>query len=120
MKTEQINELKNNIIIVGEFDIGTGHIQIFEERVSQILKHKRSAYSDVTTNPSGELLVAAKALMKDIPRHSDFPIHWQVQACDKMMRKSKKERLVIAGALIAAEIDRLNYLENQVKSLNKD
>jgi hypothetical protein len=30
-----------------------------------------------------------------------------------MASKSYKERLIIAGALIAAEIDRLQYLENE-------
>lgn len=30
-----------------------------------------------------------------------------------MINKSRKERLIIAGALIAAEIDRLNYLESE-------
>ena len=35
------------------------------------------------------------------------PIEWDWKVWDYMINKSYKERLIIAGALIAAEIDRI-------------
>lgn len=37
-----------------------------------------------------------------------WPQDWDEKFAEKIARKSYKERLVVAGAFIAAEIDRLN------------
>ena len=37
------------------------------------------------------------------------PNGWDQEIWEKMIRKPHQERLIIAGALIAAELDRLNY-----------
>ncbi len=41
-----------------------------------------------------------------------FPTHWNKIDTKHMVEKSHKKRLIIAGALIAAELDRLNFNEN--------
>jgi hypothetical protein len=39
------------------------------------------------------------------------PVDWNEDIFNRMMNKPYKKRLVIAGALLAAEIDRLNLVE---------
>lgn len=36
-----------------------------------------------------------------------YPFGWDADICNKMINKSYEERLIIAGALLAAEIDRI-------------
>ncbi len=86
----------------------TGIELIAEERYEQILKHGRSIENDVVENCNGELVQGALVLAGGY--HLDnMPKKWDVKICEKMRNKAYKERLIIAGALIAAEIDRLNY-----------
>ncbi len=40
-----------------------------------------------------------------------MPKEWDKTITEKMLNKNYKQRLVIAGALIAAEIDRLELIE---------
>ena len=44
--------------------------------------------------------------------YNKFPAKWDNDVCRKMIKKSYKERLIIAGSFMAAEIDRLQYEEN--------
>lgn len=90
----------------------TGVELISEERQEQILKHKRSVEEDVRLNTKGQLSVAAGILsQKFIPDDMDLiPKEWNEIIWSKMLRKPYKERLIIAGALIAAEIDRIQNL----------
>lgn len=93
------------------FNPSFGAYLIAKERTEQIEKHKRTIQMDVEQNDSQELLWAAEALIKnDI---SKFSVYWDGDICAKMIKKSKMERLVIAGAFIAAEIDRLKEVEEQ-------
>lgn len=39
------------------------------------------------------------------------PLNWDIEWWQRMCDKPLKERLIIAGALIAAEIDRVNHIE---------
>jgi len=84
---------------------------IAEERKEQIGKHHRTIADDVKYNTKGQLSVAAGILaQKDIPeqvKETLIPIGWDSPLWDKMLNKSYEQRLVIAGALIAAELDRL-------------
>jgi hypothetical protein len=98
-----------------KFTAEIGSIKILNERVEQVHKHGIGVKDDVLHNPNCELSMGARALLRLNPKETDFPTSWSVARCRKMMNKPYKERLVIAGALIAAEIDRLIYLENQVK-----
>ena len=93
----------------------TGIELIAEERQEQIEKHNRTIESDIKNNGAFQLSKAAAALI-----HPDFrtakdrfrvmPNEWDDLITLKMCRKSYEDRLVIAGALIAAEIDRINSL----------
>ncbi len=84
----------------------TGIELIVQERDEQLNKHSRTIEDDVLHNSRGELLQAAIGIARgDIDQ---IPISWHNGWCDKVLLKTEIERLVIAGALIAAEIDRLN------------
>lgn len=87
----------------------TGVELIAQERQEQIEKHGRTVEKDVKENPSGELLLGAANLIHKQCYENDFPGVWDIAICRKMMAKSHKEKLIIAGALIAAEIDRLQH-----------
>jgi hypothetical protein len=88
----------------------TGIELIAAERQEQIEKHGRSIEADVKYNRTGQLVSGAISLIRAEHRGfwEEMPMNWDVAICKKMAKKSYKERLVIAGALIAAEIDRLN------------
>lgn len=93
----------------------TGIELIAQERKEQIEKHGRTVERDIKENPSGELYLAALALMYKTAYWEDLPGAWNRQICENMANKSHKERMIIAGALIAAEIDRLNALPTPPK-----
>ncbi|MBX2976439.1 MAG: hypothetical protein KF721_09910 [Ignavibacteriaceae bacterium] len=86
---------------------------ISEERAKQINKGK-TAEADLTKNPKGQLSVAAGILaQKYIPKdviNSWAPVGWDYDNWLQLLDKPYPERLVIAGALIAAEIDRVTLL----------
>lgn len=75
------------------------------ERQEQLDKHGRTIKSDVETNDMGQLKWAAQSLITEMVE--DFPSDWDEKTFYKIMSKTKVEILTIAGALIAAEIDRI-------------
>lgn len=96
----------------------TGIELIADERREQIEKHGRTVEKDVEFNNRGELVVAAQSLCveslididdeDDIIHFDDYrPFGWDEKVWEHMAKKPYKERLIIAGALIAAEIDRI-------------
>lgn len=94
----------------------TGIELIAEERQEQIEKHGRSIESDVANNDAGQMLwmvdwlIQAGNFSEEAARSvatSQCPYDWDETIIFKMMMKPHKERLIIAGAFIAAEIDRL-------------
>jgi hypothetical protein len=91
----------------------TGIELIALERQEQIDKHNYTIYDDVDDNDEGQLAdAAAKLCADDIGGYwptKSLPSGWSQEVWDKMTNKPYKERLIIAGALIAAEIDRLNH-----------
>jgi hypothetical protein len=87
----------------------TGIDLIAKERKEQIEKHGRTIEKDVTENDNGQLKYGAVALLNSI--EEDFPSEWDSELCKKMMAKTELEKVIIAGALIAAEIDRLKAME---------
>lgn len=98
----------------------TGIELIAQERKEQIEKHGRTVEKDVRENPSGELALGAANLIHVNCHENDFPGVWDVMICRHMAQKSYKDRLIIAGAFIAAEIDRLNMKEKiMVERLKK-
>ncbi len=88
---------------------------IAQERSEQIEKHGKSIQHDKDTNFENQLIDGAIGLLeKDFMRAEEqdvadaMPDGWDPDLWFKMFNKSYKERLIIAGALIAAEIDRYN------------
>lgn len=89
----------------------TGIELIAKERQEQLEKHGRTIERDMDENCNNELRDGAMVLMSDWPMIMDFPKEWQGPIMERAIAKSYKERLIIAGALIAAEIDRLQAIE---------
>jgi len=90
----------------------TGIELIAQERKEQIEKHGRTIEKDVIENAGLQLSTGASVLINrsfksSRQRLSLMPDEWDDLICLKMVSKTYKERLIIAGALIAAEIDRL-------------
>jgi len=85
------------------------------ERSEQIYKHHRTLEQDREFNNECQLSFAAAILTAPNPfayaRESNnfsCPSGWNKILWTKMLSKSYKDRLIIAGALLAAEIDRIN------------
>ena len=78
---------------------------------SRLKKHKRTIDYDVKFNSENQLSQAAERLcIPDLDVVNWFvPKYWNEELWDKMASKPYKERLIIAGVLIAAEIDRLQF-----------
>lgn len=80
---------------------------IAEERHEQIEKHGRLVRHDVKFNFGRQLASGAKRLLEVYPDRLNPPSGWDENGWAKMCDKNYKDRCIIAGALIAAEIDRL-------------
>lgn len=93
----------------------TGIQLIAKERYEQLTKHGYSLKSDRDNKVNNELSQMARLLLDpDVFYEVDIeliPDGWNEDICRKMMLKTYPERLVIAGALIAAEIDRVNGVD---------
>lgn len=98
-------------------EVLTGLSLINIERAEQLSKHGRSLSDDVQRNALRQLEMGAQkllhedhnmALTRELP-----PAGWNIQVWQHMCDKPYKERLVIAGALIAAAIDRQLLIETQ-------
>lgn len=93
----------------------TGVELIAKERQEQIEKHgyttyeDHQRYTDDEYEESGILHAVIGILKLDT---CEFPNDWDKERIRKILCKPYVERLSIAGALIAAEIDRLNALNN--------
>lgn len=84
---------------------------IGQERKEQIEKHGRTIEHDIIINDKGQLIDAVIGILDEHVEHK-IPEGWDIDICHYMARKPYLDRLIIAGALIAAEIDRINYLKN--------
>lgn len=91
---------------------------ITKERKEQIEKHGRTIESDIELNKAYQLTEAAAVLSTEMVRSSKkrfamMPDDWDDVISLKMCKKPRKERLIIAGALIAAELDKICALEEK-------
>ena len=97
----------------------TGIQLIQEERVDQMYKHGISVYDDFQNNNVGQLTYAAKLLISSEKLitmvYENPPKGWNKHIWKRLLDKSYKDRLVIAAALIAAELDRLQEHEKLAK-----
>ena len=94
----------------------TGIEQIAEQRNDQLQKLGYDLKHDIELNNDFQLLEAAGILTwlnkKDYGYNIEAtcPAGWNEDLWHKMMTKPYRERLAIAGALLAAEIDRLQAI----------
>lgn len=97
----------------------TGVELIAEERQKQIDKHGFTAqyhvehpeyYEQNQLNQASASLILFDVIPDDL--FLEVPENWDKDWFYKLLNHSQFERLVIAGALIAAELDRLNLKEN--------
>lgn len=80
---------------------------ITKEREEQIFKHGFDPYHD-DQYVGEELQQAASAILTQ--DWTSWPENWDVSWRDRIHSKPRIEQLTIAGALIAAEIDRIDRL----------
>jgi hypothetical protein len=86
----------------------TGLEMIVKERIEMIEKHGFTVQYDVDENSMGELLEAIPVYLDNIyPCYEEWPWRGDKEFFNKIHKKKWIERLAIAGALLAAEIDRL-------------
>ena len=91
------------------------------ERANQIYKG-HTVESDVEHNDDYELAIGAQLIAFTPNEHMDASDRyemllkltgWDPYFCETVLEKSYKDRLRIAGALLAAEYDRVHYLETK-------
>jgi len=78
---------------------------IAKERKEQIEKH---GWDDSHDDKHTDLSLRNCAIYNLTKDDNFWPSNWDVKYKKKMDAKNYKENLIVAGALIAAEIDRLN------------
>lgn len=97
----------------------TGIELILQERSEQLFKHDVSTQDDFQRNNERQLTYAAKLLISTEKLitmvYENPPKGWNKHIWKRLLDKPYKERLVIAAALIAAEIDRLQIHEELEK-----
>lgn len=85
---------------------------ISEERKEQIEKHGWNLKNDEDYSNKELIKAALFCINQDV---FEWPFYWTEEFRNKILsKKTEIDRLKIAGALIAAEIDRLNSIENKV------
>jgi len=108
---------------MNELDLSEGVKAILQERRKQIDKYGFSAEFQAEHPEyygAEQLISAAYELLKI--DYDDYPLDvrqygvvcpkgWDKEWFTKLALKDKKDRIRIAAALLAAELDRLNYLE---------
>ena len=95
----------------------TGIELITIERQEQIEKHGYTVIHDVAYNslPTGPFKMLPFKIvvgnLMGIIGGVPYPKNWSEESIEKMKSKTELEKLVIAGAFIAAEIDRLQAID---------
>ena len=95
-----------------------GILLIATERQKQISKHGFTGEHHAN-HPEWydnmQLSQAAVALLTpDLKPHdldTEIPTNWDPERFQSFINRERKERIIIAGALLAAELDRIEYLE---------
>lgn len=86
---------------------------IAAERREQIEKHGWDMSNDEDYSDNELIKAALFAINSEV---FEWPFEWDSKFRDKILNKPNKiERLKIAGALIAAEIDRIQFIESKNK-----
>lgn len=116
---EEVKMFKINKDFINTSKDMTGAELITKERNEQLEKHNITVEADAkfNSNPIGKnpdlfpLMAGVDALIGQ--NWNSIPEHWDYKKFEKAMEKPYKERLIIAGAMIAAEIDRVQYIEEK-------
>jgi hypothetical protein len=87
----------------------TGFESISRERIEQVTKHRRTLQLDKTYK-SGQLVKAAQFCIS--LNNNDWPRGWAKDRRDHIKKKSVADRYAIAGAFLAAEIDRQREVDD--------
>lgn len=95
-------------------DVSAGVKCIATEREEQISKHGWSLEDDQSY--SDEQLLKAALFCIDQKRF-EWPFGWIAKFRDKVLLKNRIQQLAVAGALIAAEIDRLQMINDKNNNL---
>lgn len=101
----------------------TGMELIAIERQEQIEKHGRTVQRDKDLNQFGQLLLAAFELMQpDKSPVPSTPMGWDQGMFRNMCMKPRRERLILAGALLLADNARRGYpaWAGMIASIAKD
>lgn len=117
---EAFKRICHNYVKLKKLDMKKSGIELIaEERQHQIDKHGFTGdhhAEHFEWYSKGQLVSAATMLANHKWSNSGLdyinhpPLNWDIEWWQKMCNKSRAERLKIAGALIAAEIDRLQSL----------
>jgi hypothetical protein len=78
------------------------------ERAEQVVKHGRTVEADRKFNTAGQLVNGAMGLL--LPDGSvipEAPTGWNHSIWERMFNKPYRERLILAGALLVAEEERI-------------
>jgi hypothetical protein len=103
-------------------NIPSGIELISKERVKQISKHGFTGahhfnhpewYEENQLIYAGQILLSKNIDSDRIKKHNLFPKNWDKEWFHNLCNRSYQERLIIAGALIAAEIDRLCFINKK-------
>ena len=95
----------------------TGTDAITLERREHTIKHNKDVLYDIKNNAKGQLGSAARKLLSNSEQLADYPPEgWDHKKWAYMCSKPYKERVAIAGALCAAEYDRLVNSENNANN----
>lgn len=101
----------------------SGLQRVAQERLEQLHKHYRSIEYDIRRNDGGQLKqVSYFAAFAD--KALGFllytkPHGWDEEYLNRLAKKSEKDRLIIAAALLLAEYDRLDELEYRESQCKK-
>lgn len=79
--------------------------EIIIERINQLDNHKYKVDNDVKVHLKGELRSVAVALI--LNDSSFYPLSWNEEQYKNWMCEDRVKQLAIAGAFLAAEIDRI-------------
>ena len=97
----------------------TGIGMIMQERFEQIVKHGYTPEKDIKYE-QGELILLVEYLILNDDEEREELVYSLVgkfgfshELLRKFNSKTRIEKLVVAGALLAAEIDRLKAIENE-------
>lgn len=86
-----------------------GIMRMLTERIEHSQKHGRTIETDRLQNADGQLGIAAKSLLFEGKTYPPAPPGWDSDYWTRLISKPHSERLIYAGAFLAAEYDRLYF-----------